>query len=126
MKPNRQSPDSPADDEALAAEIHQAIRSLGWAVPQCEADVLQAEAELAASPVGLPEELRDPKAVFDRAGKGAKAPPVSLQFPGDVAIDATLARAAREAGRITPEIEEAMRRDREAAERDLEDGKEGE
>jgi hypothetical protein len=111
------------DDEDIAPDVHQAAKSLGWVVPQSEEDVLQAERELSKQPAALPEELQDPKEVFERGAACGAAESKSLEFPPDPDIDATLNRAAREGGRITPEIEERMRQDREAAERNLENEK---
>jgi hypothetical protein len=111
----------------MAGDVHEAMKALGWAVPQDEEEVEQAEQALGRSPVPLPESLRDPEAVFERGGRGEQGRPSALAFPGSADIDATLARAAREAGRLTPEIEQRMRRDREAAEREFsdEEGKKG-
>lgn len=106
-----------AEGETLAQDVHEAMRLLGWTAPVCDEDVLRAEAELAAKPPELPRALQDPNAVFDRPAQPPAAGP-RLPFPANADIDATLARAARECGHITPEIEEAMRRDREAAERE--------
>jgi len=119
ITPDRQ----PTDSGDPLPVIHEAMRSLGWTVPQCEEDVLCAEAELAASPSPLPADLHDPNAAFQRRDESAGSE-VLLPFPGDADIDATLARAAREAGHIPPEIEQAMRRDREAAERKHKDAQE--
>lgn len=110
-----------ADAPALAADVGEALRSMGWLVPSCEDDVAEAERRQAERPAALPEELREPRAAFDRAARPGTGGPRPVQFAGDYAVDATLARAAREGGRLTPEIEEAMRRDREAAEREQED-----
>ena len=122
---NRRSDGAPAErDEALADKVHAAMRSLGWTVPLRAEDVLSAEADLAEHAPDLPEELRDAERVFERAGPRAEAARLVLPFPADADIDATLARAAREGGRLTGEIEEAMRRDREAAERERQDDQE--
>jgi len=114
------------DNDDVSPDVQAALRSLGWTAPQCEEDVLAAESELATQRLPLPEKLQDPKAVFDGATEHGETPPSVLRFPGDPDIDATLARAAREGGHITPEIEEVMRRDREAAEREMDNGEETE
>jgi len=116
----KRSPNTHDDPDAagLARDVHAALVSLGWVVPECDADVAQAEAELAAAPVPLPDALNDPGAVLDGASDRARVVPMRLPLPGRTDIDATLARAAREGGEIPPEIEQAMRCDREAAERD--------
>jgi len=110
--------------EALAADIHDALRSLGWVVPRTEDEVRLAERELAdAPPPELPEALQDARGVFERRTAGEDARRRTLPFPGRRDVDATLARAAREGGNIPPEVEQAMRRDRQAAERDDENGR---
>jgi len=104
--------------EELLADVELAARGLGWVPPQSEEDVLQVEREITESPSQLPEPLRDVKAVFDRSGDSLREQGEFIRPPEDPETTANLARAAREAGRITPEIEESMRRDREAAERE--------
>ena len=101
--------------EALAPHVHAAMTALGWVPPTDETEVRQAERNLPAE-ADLPETLRDPRSVFERSGARAAGGRAVIPCPGDVDIDATLARAAREGSRITPEIEQAMRRDREQAE----------
>lgn len=120
MSRKRRSAGREEDDQTLVAEVYRALGELGWTVPLCERDVGRAEDEQAEGAAALPEALRDPKAVFDRAAGPAGGPKV-IPFPGAAEIDATLARAAREGGRLTPDIEQAMRHDREAAERELEE-----
>jgi hypothetical protein len=84
-------------------------------MPQGEEEVAAAEGDLAVRGTPLPPALRDPSAVF-----GGRASPLPLrEAPGlghSAEARQALARAAREAGRITPEIEQRMRRDRKAAE----------
>ncbi|MHC4717690.1 MAG: VOC family protein [Planctomycetota bacterium] len=103
----------------MEQDVHAALIANGWLTPTREDDVDAAEAELRDDPVELPADLADPAAVFERAA--SEAQPALLRFPGSPDIDATLARAAREGGTVTPEIEEIMRRDREAAEREMDD-----
>ena len=122
MKPNRSSP-APRGPQ-LDADVHDALRSLGWIVPRCERDVLAAEGRLADAPADLPPGLADPKAVLAGASSLAGGPGRTIPLATDPDIDATLARAAREDRRIPPEIEEAMRRDRQAAERQSDHGSE--
>jgi len=122
MKSRRPPPAGPnADDPQLAADVHDALRSLGWVVPLCEPEALAAED--AAAEVELPESLSDPQAVLAGTWVTARTPAPPL--PGDPGIDATLARAAREAGHLAPDVEQAMRRDRQAAERQREDDRQG-
>ncbi|HUU59057.1 MAG TPA: hypothetical protein VMZ50_05905 [Phycisphaerae bacterium] len=106
------------DDEALAADVHEAMKLMGWTVPESEDDVRRAEQELPASAAPLPGALADPKAVFDGKAACGFADLKTPSFPPDAAGEDHLARAAREGGPIPPEIEERMRRDREQAERE--------
>ena len=111
--------DAPGDD--LQRNVHEALKSLGWAVPECEDGVSRAEAQSPAAGPALPEALGDAGAVLDGKGGGlASARPHG--FADDAASEENLARAAREGGKIPPEIEERMRRDRKAAEEALEQG----
>jgi len=121
-KRNRQPPPGPR--RTLETDVHEAMRALGWVPPQCEDDVHAAEAELDLAAVRLPAALADPPA--GRAGRpgGSERVGPPLRFPADPDIDATLARAAREGGQVPPEIEQIMRRDREAAERQARHGPE--
>ena len=116
-KPRRSGKPKAPDPEALAAEVHAALRAHGMLVPRDEGAVRRAEAE----PPPLPAELQDPDAVFARGAESSAPQARIAPFAGDAAVDATLARAARECGRLSPEIEAAMRRDREAAEREMDD-----
>ena len=104
------------EDAALADDVQDALDQLGWSVPRTERDVQSAEARIADRPPGLPDSLKDPAAVLDGPDRLLKAMPPAGPS-GDSAADAALARAAREAGRLTPETEAAMRRDREEAQR---------
>ena len=122
MSAKRRAGRRPPDrDDDLVRGVEAAVRSLGWTAPQCDEDVLAAERRLAAEPVALPAELQEPAAVWNRPDSRRQSEPVFLPFPASPDIDATLARAAREAGRLSPEIEERMRRDREAAEGEFDD-----
>jgi hypothetical protein len=103
-------------EEALERDVHTAAERMGWALPQDDEAVHQAEQDM--GDVALPEALRDPQAVLERPDAAPR--PATLLFRQQSDIDAGLARAAREAGHLTPEIEQRMRRDREEAERETE------
>ena len=112
---------------ALAGDVHQAMRSLGWTVPQCEDDVQQAETELSASAAPLPESLSDAATVFNCCEAASGLANIAPQcFLSDPEIEDNLARAARQGGEIPPGIEDRMRRDRRAAERKLNQDENGE
>ncbi len=121
MPEKRQEPaPSEIGPDALAGDVHEAIRSLGWVVPEYEDDVLRAEAELSAGAISLPGSLGNADAVFEgKASRGA----VNVNLAGlgtDTQVEEDLARAARKGGKITQEVEDRMRRDRQAAEDTLE------
>ena len=110
-----QSRKQSAGAESAPAGIGEAALLLGWVVPTREEDVLCTEPDLAASPVTLPERLRDMNSVFEGVERSLPQVKISPFVPDNPRVDAALARAAREAGRLTPEVEERMRRDRKAA-----------
>ena len=110
----RRKRNSPADEE-LSAAVHQALSQKGWLVPADEAAVAEAEGRLRAEPVPVPPELTgDPRGLLSSAPASVK--PCKLRVWQPDSTETTLARAAREGGVLSAEIEEAMRRDREAAE----------
>jgi len=104
---------------ASERDVRAALTVMGWAPPTSEDHVADVEARLRDEPVELPARLADPAAVLGSPEPEAKT--TVLHLPDAPDIDATLARAAREGGTVTPEIEEIMRRDREAAEREMDD-----
>lgn len=124
-KKRKESAPGDKGHETLDADVHQALKSLGWTVPECEDDVRRAEAELSGSATPLPESLTNAGAVFKEkaAGRLANVKPVS--FSADPAAGENLARAARQGGKIPPEIEDRMHRDRQEAERELDQDEDG-
>lgn len=101
------------NEEALEQAVYEAMKSLGWIIPQIPEDVEKSEAELAKHPIEIPARLRDAEAVFrETSGSRCRAPVP----PTDFVSEENLARVAREGAAVPPEIEERMRRDREAAE----------
>ena len=111
--------------EDLVSDVHQAMRSLGWVVPEYEDDVRQAEAELSAIAAPLPKLLGDAEAVFKDKATGGLANVKPISFSADPVAGENLARAARQGGKIPPEIEDRMHRDRQEAERKLDQGEDG-
>ena len=105
-------------DEAICDATHEAIRRAGWVIPTDEAAVADAEARLVDHTLALPPALRSlefPSAADNPSGGKV----VPLWDP--TVLSAPMARAAREGGAISPEVEAIMKRDREIAERDLQD-----
>ncbi len=124
MSSDRPPDRRPEHNDILEHEVQQAAAALGWTVPQTEDEVRQAESELTKHPTDLPEAMRDLGSALERAEQRQSSVPHPLPLPGDPTIEQNLARAAREGGPIPPEIEARLRRDREAAERELDDGPE--
>ncbi|MDY7011938.1 MAG: hypothetical protein SVV80_14500, partial [Planctomycetota bacterium] len=116
---NKESASGDKGHEPTDADVYRAMRLLGWTVPECEDDVRRAEVELSASATPLPESLTDAGAVFEgQTARGlTNVKPVS--FSADPATEENLARAARQGGKIPPEIEQRMQCDRQEAEREL-------
>jgi len=128
MVRKRRSPgqsDSPGARDVGEAQVYAAMKSLRWIVPECEDDVGRAERTLSAPAEGLPQALRDAGAVFNRTVASGPPRPTPAVSAADARVDEGLARAAREGGVISPEIEARMRRDREAAEKRQDDGDDG-
>ena len=103
-----------ASDDRLEAELHAAMRRTGFLVPVTEREVAAVEKEVSATP--LPPALKNPRRVFEKASTPRAVTPKVVRFSPAAGVDAALARAAREGGKLTPEVERAMRRDRATAE----------
>jgi hypothetical protein len=107
-------------DETLSAATCEAVRHLGWFIPTDEDAVAEAEARLTEGTAGLPPALRNVADILD----GADQRPLSgrmIQPWSSERMDATLSRAAREGGSVSPEIEKLMKRDRDRAEAEYSD-----
>lgn len=112
-KPEKDGP--PPNEVNLERQVYEAMRSLGWIIPTTEEDVTRAESMLSKETVELPEELKDPYQILE--SMDSDCPPSDPEpVPVDADVEQNLARAAREGGVIRPEIEQRMRRDRQAAE----------
>jgi hypothetical protein len=120
-KKTQKDEESPRELEDLERQVYEAFLRRGWIIPQTEADVSRAEAETKGECGELPAELKNPQAVLRRAVK-TREQVVPLQLAED-AEDTPLqmARAARAGKDIPPEVEERMRRDREASEQEASD-----
>jgi len=109
----------PTAQRNLEDAVHAALKDHGWVLPTTPEEVADAERhlwEIAPSPGEA-----EPPTFEEVARPGGKPPRPFLADVGDcLGIEETLARAAREGGEISPEIEEAMRRDRGAAEANAE------
>ncbi|PIO49192.1 MAG: hypothetical protein CMR00_00470 [[Chlorobium] sp. 445] len=109
-------------DDLLDAQIWHTMLSLGWIEPLDEASLQAIEVEveraLASGHLHLPKTLESPDAIFAKLNERQDRA-ISL----DSAIQEQMARAAREGGVIPPDVEEKMRRDRQAAETRHQKGK---
>jgi hypothetical protein len=112
----RQRPHKHEDEEQIQFEqdLCRALRLGGLLLPETEEEVRAAEAENLSE--ALPLELRDPHTVLKRV-RGRRHKVVSIGETASHEIEENLARAAREGGKIPPDVERVMQRDREAAER---------
>lgn len=109
---------TPAGDEALNAEFHRVLASLGWRLPDTEDEIAEAAKWVDAHPPTVPAHVADPAQALARPRpRAVPLRPVSLD--AEDAIEENLARAAREGDRIPDEIEERMRKDRDDAEREI-------
>ncbi len=112
---------SRVSDEQLNTAITRALERNGWAVPTDEDAVAAAEAasKVGGTPV-LPDRLRaDPRAALAAADAQLRS---LVRGWHSGTVENTLARAAREGGRLSADVEKAMNRDRRAAETEAEGG----
>ncbi|MBN1674214.1 MAG: hypothetical protein JXR37_24405 [Kiritimatiellae bacterium] len=116
MKPREEKNESDDESTNIDGVIRAALQSAAWAVPQCEEEVAHAEERLSGKALPLPPALNEPASAWARGGRPARGVEPKLELPASPDVDRTLARAARERGCVSPEIEATMRRDREAAE----------
>lgn len=105
-------------DEAICDAAHQAIRQAGWRIPTDEESVATAEARLANDMPELPPSLMNPEFPSD-AGNASAGKVVPLW--DSAIISEPMARAARQGGSVSPEIEEVMKRDRKIAEQKMQE-----
>jgi hypothetical protein len=115
-KPEKDDP--PPSKANLERHVYEAMRSLGWIIPTTEEDVARAESMLSREAVELPEELKNPYHILESMDTDCPASDPE-PVPVDAEVEENLARAAREGGVIRPEIEQRMRRDRQAAEQKI-------
>lgn len=121
MKSPKHRPDAIGDEQAEQL-LRDYMQSAGLAIPVTLEEVAAAEALIDEDRVEIPPRLRDCAAVAQSICQGGV--PRVLVFPSHTTYEAgdLLARAAREGGDISPDIEEKMRQDRLQAEREQSDG----
>ena len=99
----------------LSRLLAETSRSKKFLLPETEEEIAAAEAEVACLEIDLPQRLLNPLA-FTNAEGSFRLGAVRSAAAGDQPTEDGLARAAREGGKITAEVDEQMRRDRDAAE----------
>jgi hypothetical protein len=101
----------------LEEQIHDAMQQEGWVIPTTPHAVLLMELRLAKATRPLSESLAgEPLSILETPSKViALRSYTPIENP---AVLENLARAARDAGELSSEIEEQMKRDRELAEKD--------
>jgi len=116
IKPKKPTLGSDEDFEKL---VHNVVRSCGSFRPETVDDVLRAEAEgLDRSEEPRRRRARDPYDLLRRGPKGSyKLRPISSDTDDIEREVAAMARAARAGREIPADVEEQMKKDREAAKR---------
>lgn len=104
--------------ESIERDLHDALRATGHLMPLSEENVQRLEAVMSAEDDIEDEEFVVPPPILRRK---LKPPARTLSLEKKDVIGPSLARAAREGNDISPEVEELMQKDREAAERDMDD-----
>jgi hypothetical protein len=105
----------------LGKLIHAALSEQGLNLPETDAEIARAEDDLAINSPKLPVGLQNPHGFLTpRSALGL----VPMRRTAPVSdIEPELARAAREGGKISAEVEAKMRADRIRAEADAKAGK---
>jgi hypothetical protein len=100
--------------DALEREVLLAMRAERWLAPETEAEVFEAEKQLASEQITVPTSFDHPRELLHCV----RIPRVRQLPPKVENTEETenLARAARDGGTISSEVEERMKRDRDAAE----------
>jgi len=113
---SKENKDRKPDVRKLEHQILRAMRAEGWLAPETVPEVLEAEKALAENQMDVSEASFEQARALLRAADTARVIPLSKPKAVRMDLSENLARAAREGGVISPEIEERMRRDRDAAE----------
>lgn len=103
------------DRSALEREVLRAMREEGWLAPETEAEVLEAETKLAVEQIEMPAPPEHPRELLHRP---VRIRTIHHPHPESESTEMAenLARAAREGGKLSPETEQRMKKDRDAAE----------
>ena len=107
-------PSDVEEDQRLHRLIHSALERDGSLIPVSPEAVARAEAELENDEIELPTSLATFDKALERANENRHVKCVPLKL--DASMEENLARAAREGGKISPDVEARMQKDRAAAE----------
>ena len=102
------------DSRAFEREILHAMHDEDWLAPETEDAVTRAETRLAEERVSIPTSFERPRDLLRHRGNIRIIGRTERNEQNEARED--LARAAREGGKISPEIEERMKADRDHAE----------
>ncbi len=105
-----------ADETQLERLLYETCHASGWLFALTERDVANEEKRQASESIDVPDDIRDPNKVWQRARQISE--PRRLTPVIDEGAKDNLARAARGGASIPKEIEERMHRDRERAEKE--------
>ncbi len=113
----RQEPRDSLDAEIRAERaLYEYLKRTGKIIPQDPEEIAAVLKRLRSKPIELPERLRaalTAERACQNRGKILKMPRGETKE-----VIANLARAARDGGTLSPEVEDQMRRDRAIAERE--------
>jgi hypothetical protein len=107
---------------SLAAEaqlerlLYETCRKSGWLFAATERDVSDEEKRQTSGSIDVPDDIRDPNKVWQRARRLSES--MTFKPVIDEGVTENLARAARGGASIPKEVEERMHRDRERAEKE--------
>ncbi|MBT3379417.1 MAG: hypothetical protein HN742_38080 [Lentisphaerae bacterium] len=105
----------PAVQRELDQAIHLGLKAEGWILPTTPEQVASAEEHLWEM-APWPDESEPPDFADIAATNGDLGLSLNTGDRDFTLVEETLARAAREGGELSPEVEEAMHQDRAAAE----------
>jgi hypothetical protein len=112
--PKSEDKRSKLDSRALEREILRAMHDEDWLAPETEAAVTRAEARLAGEKLTIPTSFESPHDLLRHSAKIRIIRRSERNEQNEACED--LARAAREGGTISPDIEKRMKADRDHAE----------
>ena len=114
-KPNHE------DENAFEKELQSAMRYEGWLAPETVLEVLEAEKRISTQHIDRPDSFKDPRKLLEQ--KTTKQLTIRSSPIANIEVVDNLARAARQGRKISEEVEERMKRDRDSAENQIKEEK---